>query len=112
MQNCISKYYQVYDMNRMIAQYRFALHKIVKICATEIYDLQLVHTTILVHCTLCACILTCTRTCWLNQNVTYPYYLLQFMILLEHIYAIYKLTLCISNRAQTIRLSVVVKNYR
>lgn len=89
MQNCISKYYQVYDMNRMIAQYRFALHKIVKICATEIYDLQLVDTTILVHCTLYACILTCTRTCWLNQNVTYPYYLLQFMILLEHIYTQY-----------------------
>lgn len=103
-------------MNRMIAQYRFALHKIVKICATEIYDLQLVDTTILVHCTLYACILTCTRTCWLNQNVTYPLPRILFTAIYDfigtYIYAIYKLTLCISNQAQTIRLSVVVKNYR
>lgn len=36
-------------MNRMIAQYRFTLHKIVRICATEVYDLQLVDTTTSVY---------------------------------------------------------------
>lgn len=71
-------------MNRMIAQYRFTLHKIVRICATEVYDLQLRRYHDIGLCTLRACILT--RTCWLDQNVTYPYYLLQFMLLLEQIY--------------------------
>lgn len=70
-------------MNRMIAQYRFALHKIVKICATEIYDLQHVDTTILAYSTLCAGILTCTHVHMLVESKC------NVSILFTAIYAIY-----------------------